>query len=453
MADTPAGAAPAGETAPADTAPATAKADAAPVTASAPAAPAPPRPGGGVVLFEKDGWGFYTKGLIAAHYQAIIGDGEPPGNLVGGVFGIPGEDTAATDTSDSRNPKLTVSRLRSGFIGTQIGFGVTRRISDSVDVDSLVAVSLADISNARGTTNGAPQGIDFREAWAALHTPFGTVRFGRMFSLFGSASSEVVLLAYRYAEGNPCLVQGSTIGCGSVGAGPLYPLFEGQIQYLTPRLAGFQVRLAVVDPTSAAQIYTLTPIPRFDGELTYEAKWGDVGKFRVIGQGLYNHIEQQATNGMPGASADVKGLMASALLDVGGSWGLVQLGGGGWAGTGVGFHWLMEAPSGGMLYTSFDGSPQYALRDFRGYYGNLAYDYHGTAIAFGGGGTFLKATEFDKMQMGYDLLSQSLEGHVVFTQRFDSIVLEAEYMRWSSHYLLGETQNLNFMGVGINYFW
>jgi hypothetical protein len=274
-----------------------------------------------------------------------------------------------------------------------------------------------------------------------------------MLSIFGSASIEVVLLAYRYGEGNPCLVQGSTIGCASVGAGPLNPLFDGQIQYLTPRVAGFQVRLAVVDPTSAASIYTLTPIPRFDGELTYEARWGDVGKFRVVGQGVYNHIEQQGSNGMSGASVDVKGVMGSALLDVGGPWGKVQLGGGAWTGTGVGFHWLMEAIPGGNLFTSFDGSPAYALRDYRGYYGNVAYDYHGTALAVGGGGTFLTPTAFDVTQTAYDLLSQSLEGHVVFTQRFDTIVLEAEYMRWQSKYLLGETQNLNFGGVGINYFW
>jgi hypothetical protein len=114
----------------------------------------------------------------------------------------------------------------------------------------------------------------------------------------------------------------------------------------------------------------------------------------------------------------------------------------------------MENPgNAGSQYLSFDGGTQHALRDFRGYYGNVAYDYHGTALALGGGGVFVKATDYDKTQMGYDLLSQSVEGHAVFTQTFDSIVLEAEYMHWQSKYLQGEKQDLNFGGVGINYFW
>jgi predicted porin len=423
-----------------------------------------------VVLYDKDGWGLYTRGLIAAHYEAIIGDAEPPvvgGRvLVGGVFAIPGEDTQAANTSNPKSPTLTLSRMRSGFVGTNIGFGVTRKISDTVNVDSLMDVSINDISNARGqssTTN--TKDVDFREAWAALHTPYGTLKFGRMFSIFGSASGQVVMLAFRYGEGNPCLVQATTIGCGSVGAGPIYAEFDGQMQYISPRLAGFELKLAVVDPTASPDIYTLTPIPRFDGELNYRADFNESSNLRIIAQGVYNHIEQQAQAGAPQPSANVTGAMGSALLDVGGSWGKLQVGAGAWLGSGVGTHWIMENPGGGAaLFLSFDdcpgmlpngtgACPAHALRDFRGYYGNVAYDYRGTALAVGAGGVFVKATDYDKATMSYNVLNQSIEGHVVFTQTFDAIVLEAEFMRWQSKYQAGESQNINFAGVGANFFW
>jgi hypothetical protein len=409
-----------------------------------------------IVLYDKDGWGFYTKGFIAAHYEAIVGDIEPtPANgiLLGSPFAIPNESTGA---QDQNKKTYALSRMRSGFVGTQIGFGATRRISDSVTVDSLMAVSINDISNARGqsaTIN--TKDVDFREAWASLRTPYGDLKFGRMFSIFGSASAEVMLIAFRFGEGNPCLVQGTTIGCGSVGAGPLYAQFEGQMRYISPRLAGFELQLSVVDPTASPDVYTLTPIPRFDGQLSYEAHFGETANLRLVTQGVYNVAQQQAQQGQTSApSAKVWGGMGSALFDVGGAWGKVIFGGGGWYGQGIGTHWIMENPGGGAAnFMSYDGSPDHTLRDFLGVYGNLAYDYKGTALAVGGGGVFVKETDFDKMQTGYDLLTQSVEAHVVFTQKFDSFVLEAEYMRWQSKWQQGDKQDLNFGGVGANYFW
>jgi hypothetical protein len=35
----------------------------------------------------------------------------------------------------------------------------------------------------------------------------------------------------------------------------------------------------------------------------------------------------------------------------------------------------------------------------------------------------------------------------------DTVVFIAEYMRWTSKWHYGEIENLNFGGVGVNYFW
>jgi len=42
-----------------------------------------------IVLYDKDGWGFYTRGQVAAFYQLALGDEDPTmatGTLIGGTF-------------------------------------------------------------------------------------------------------------------------------------------------------------------------------------------------------------------------------------------------------------------------------------------------------------------------------------------------------------------------------
>src|SRR5579863_5653961 len=148
-----------------------------------------------VVLYDKDGWGVFTNGQAAAFFQLAIGDSDPQGSEIGGLL-----STGAL--SNQTNRTVSLSRMRSGFVGSQVGFGVRRDLSEAVHVDSFMAVNLQDVSGGR--TIGIPEGVDFREAWADLVTPYGDFKFGRMFSIFGSASAQVVLLAYRYGIGNPC---------------------------------------------------------------------------------------------------------------------------------------------------------------------------------------------------------------------------------------------------------
>ena len=172
-----------------------------------------------VTLFDNDGWTFQTTGLIAAHYQLLKGDADPLGangkTLIGGRIG---DDTTAVD---QRSNTTTLSDIRLGFIGTQIGFMVNRQISPTVHIDSFLAGSVNGINSNRGQDTAAPKGIDYREAWAEVVGPYGTLKFGRMFGLFASSSAAVVSMAYQYGVGHPCVINAATIACGSVGAGPL----------------------------------------------------------------------------------------------------------------------------------------------------------------------------------------------------------------------------------------
>jgi predicted porin len=395
-----------------------------------------------IVLYDKDGWGFYTRGQVAAFYQLALGDSDPTmtaGSPIGGTFN-------SLSLSNQQNNQVTLSRVRSGYIGTQIGFGIRRDLSETVHVDSLMAVSLQDISGGRNV--GAPEGVDFREAWASLVTPYGSFKFGRMYSIFGSASTDVMLLAYRYGIGNPCYGDTANIACGSVGAGVLFAGYNAELRYITPRLAGFQAQLSVGDPISG-QVYsfTLTPLPRFDGEINYDQHFGDTTRLRVIAQGLTQELQRNKTGQVE--TSNVWGAMGSGIFEAGG----FAVGAGLWEGSGIGTESLFYLAPGSNDSVSFDSSGE--LRLFRGYYGNIAYDYHGSRLAAGTGITYVRPTAQDISPGGgnVDILDHAAEWHVVFTQKIDAIVLDAEYARWTTRWHDEAHETMNFVAVGANFNW
>lgn len=399
-----------------------------------------------VVLRDKDGWLFYTSGQIAAHYQYISGQGDPVSTnlLVGGKVW--------NNVSQDENNELGGSRIRSGFVGTQIGFGINNKVSDALEIKSFMAVSLIGIDNAKGASDA--KAVDFREAWAGASGRFGTLRFGRMFSIFGSASGEVMMYAYAYAVGHPCQADIANISCGSSGAGPLYAGYNAQLRYESPRFAGVGLQLAAEDP-SALPDYHITPLPRFEGELSYEAKFSTDGLFTVKGQGLVQKLER--LNGMRSGtvSATAWGAMGAARFEFAG----FRVGGGAWTGKGMGTHMALQQdnqanplahdkPGGGF--------PGEELRNFRGYFGNLGYVYlpSGSGITLGGGAVNVQETDADASADSHiSLIRQNTELHVVLSQRFHSLIFTAEAMHWKSQWFADEEQSLSFFGVGANFVW
>ncbi len=53
----------------------------------------------------------------------------------------------------------------------------------------------------------------------------------------------------------------------------------------------------------------------------------------------------------------------------------------------------------------------------------------------------------------HDVLDHQNEFHVTYQHKWDSIVVNAEFMHWQSVWHFGEKQALNFMGAGLNYIW
>jgi predicted porin len=413
------------------------------------AIPAPAR--ADVTLVEKDGWTFYTRGLVAAHYQLVKGDADPDHkNPSGGVASAAGgeiKDSQATSDRSTIPPSITLSNMRSGFIGTQIGFGVNRKINDRVHVESLLAINVAGINSNRG--QNLQKDVDYREAWAQVVSPYGSLRFGRMFGIFGEGSAEVMAMAFKYGVGHPCAINVATISCGSSGAGPIYAGFDAAIRYISPRLAGFELAVAVVDPSVSLKDQ-MSPTPRVDAELNFDQTWNAVS-LRVIAQSMYETISTStAPAGMtPGTveSKTIWGGMGTAIVGVG----PIRAGGGGWVGTGVGERVPLEATDGANPIFQ-DATLE--LRQFRGYYGNIQAEFMNNFLTAGGGILYVKPTAYDNTSMAQaDVLDHQNEFHVTYQHKWDAIVINAEFTHWQSVWHFGAKQKLNFMGAGINYIW
>ena len=407
-----------------------------------------------VTLFDRDGWTFQTTGLVAAHYQLVKGDADPIGTgmtLVGGKIGDDHLSSNLTNNTD------TISDIRSGFIGTQIGFAVNRQISPTVHVDSFLAASVNGINSNRGQDTAAPKGVDYREAWAQVVGPYGTLKFGRMFGLFASSSAAVVSMAYQYGVGHPCVVDASTIACGSVGAGPLYAGFDAAFRYISPRIAGFQLQVSIVDP-DVGDIAQMSPYPRVDADLNFDQTFGGA-RLRLFGQSMYNRIESSSAMTMTVTPHTIWGVMGTGLLDVG----PISLGAGAWTGDGVGERIPLEAadPSHPIAWDSSG-----ALRSFLGFYGNAQVNFQDTAVTVGGGELKVKLTPLDLMGGEQVLvLTDQYEGHITASHKFASVlVANVEYMYWHSDWQGDPTmagvagyqapkQSISFMGAGMNYLW
>jgi predicted porin len=402
-----------------------------------------------VTLLEKNGWTFHTSGLVAAHYQLIKGDADPVfsngGTAVPSAGGqIQDERTA----SDQRDNTLLLSDVRSGFIGTQIGFGLGREISPTVHVDSLLSINMQGINSNRG--QNLQKDVDYREAWAQVSSPYGSVRFGRMFGIFGEGSAEVMLMAFKYGVGHPCVINHATISCGSSGAGPIYAGFDGAIRYITPRFAGFELALSVVDP-SVSPSAKMSPYPRIDTEVNFDQSFDSV-KLRLIGQSMVEQIGKSTApaGATPGTvtTDTIWGAMGTGILTVGG----FGVGAGGWTGAGVGERIPLEADD---VANPISNDASLELRHFRGFYGNAQFEFSDNSITAGGGILYVQPTALDTQAKvaPADVLKSNMEYHLTYHHRFDAIVLNAEYMHWESKWHFGEVQKLNFFSAGINYVW
>ena len=395
-----------------------------------------------VVIFEKDPWSVWTSGRSAAHYQFILGGGTPTPSAPGVVLtGF--RNDAATD----ENNNVATSRIRSGWVGTQLGFGVANQLTPTTKIKAFFAISVADITNDREKTTDKL--VDFREAWTTIEGSFGTVKFGRALSIFGPAlAGSVYMYSYGNAVGHPCTIDGQAITCGPINAGAIYPGFNAQLSYATPNLNGFGAKIGLFDPSlpslaDGTYPYTLRPLPRVEGELSYEYPLGNKDKVVVFGEGLWQRMGRLDNPMAPTTTlfTDAVGGIAAARFEMAG----FRIGGGYWAGKGLG--------TGVPLQPGQAVDPTGELRTFSGYMAHANYMIGDTELGAGIGKSIVNETDNDRNTPLQSLIKSNTAFHVLAFQHIGPLILGLEFTHWISEWHRGEKQSLNFMGGGVNFLW
>jgi hypothetical protein len=311
-----------------------------------------------VVLLEKDGWTAYMNGRMQSFLNYNQGDGLPSfildGN--GAEVGLQGGGLAydnATIGEKRRLPngdfdrgdqgRVQELRIRTGFVGNVLGFGVKKKLNENTTVSGYTAVTVyIDSTNRRKYTGVIP---DWRESFLKIEGPWGSVTAGRTLVLFSRGATEITYLyGYKYGLGWPGSV--STLsetgpGAGHVGFGVLGNGFGAGFAYATPKLAGAQLSVGVYDANNLVGSGTLErpKWPRGEAEATFDTTLGTLGMFKVFVNGAYQKIyEKQGWR-----DETIAGYGAGFRLELG----PVHLGVAGHRGRGIGVDFALQPHAAG----------------------------------------------------------------------------------------------------------
>jgi hypothetical protein len=331
-----------------------------------------------LVLFDKDGWTFFTDGRINTFLSAANGDDFPqptPNNLdpttTHSVIGGGGQAfTAGFPTVPAgHDGKYTAARLRSGFLGTIIAFGMKRQATQWTSLKSYVALWATAETNARDRTSDnfagrAPdfsnpyRGFDVREGWLGADGPWGGFVAGKQGGILGGISTEIdFLYGHNYGLGLPC-VEFYFPTCGHIGTGALGNGVAAGFTYTTPSLGGLRFKGGLYDPVRLLGAWERAPYPRPEGALWYERRISPAVMFKVQVEGMYQFIAVRENT----RADKVWGVAGGARLEAG----PLRLGLSAYHGKGLGAYIALQNAA-----STFDQVYR-DMRNFTGVYAQLA---------------------------------------------------------------------------------
>jgi hypothetical protein len=257
-----------------------------------------------VTLVEKDGWTVFMNGRMQAFFNYNRGNNRPKFVLDGNGKEINLQSGFDYETVEfSEVPEITADndagvieelRLRTGFTGNVLGFGIKRKINDTTDVTGYTAVTVyIEHQTRRKYTEVSP---DWRQSYLKVSAPWGAVTAGRDGCLYNRGGTEITFLyGFKYGLGWPGSINGIGPTAGHVGFGVLANAFCSGFTYSTPSLAGAQLNVGVYDPVviPGATYWERTKWPRAETELTFEREIGTQGMFKVFVNGMYQKIYQR----------------------------------------------------------------------------------------------------------------------------------------------------------------
>ena len=322
-----------------------------------------------ITLVEKDGWTVFLNGRLQAFLNYNRGNGHPTqvqdanGELVttqgGGVErgqGIP-EFPDVTALNDPG--RVEEMRVRSGFTGNVLGFGIKKQITKDTDILGYTAVTTyIESTERRKYTEIRP---DWRQGFLKITGPWGAFTAGRDLTLFSRGATEITFLyGFKYGLGWPGSVTYNGPTAGHVGFGVLANGFGAGMSYTTPSLGGAQLQIGLFDANNLpGTVWEKNKWPRAEGELWYEMKLDGLGMFKLFANGAYQKNYQREVN----KQGDIYGVGYGGRVEVG----PVHLGLAGHYGVGVGLDFALQ-PSQAIFH---EGHEDHNFRTFDGYYAQL----------------------------------------------------------------------------------
>lgn len=408
------------------------------------------------VIAKGDDWEVYTDGRVGAFATYSFGDGlpvankmitMPDGSVVPEVI-TSGWNIAASQKDANTQSKVDIMRVRSGFIGNLLGFGVRSQPLPNLKASTYVQIwaFIESIGRNKGQANYA----DVRQGYGKLEGSWGSFLAGRTRTLFSRGATDInVMYAHRWGVGFPNQIDSNGPTQGMVGFGVLGSGFAAGFIYGTPVLAGFQLNVGIFDPASlGAGGLSRTTIARPEAELNFEQPLGTIGKVVLFANGAYQPVQK---NGVCPADPNDKGPCDQKVLGVGYGGrlevGPVHLGVAGHYGTGLGLSYALE-----NSYATID--PQGNLRGSDGYYAQAQVVLGPVDVFAGWGITRIFLTDFDRTQpQNSNIKYQTgIDGGVVY-HLTPALHFDLEYMRADAEWWLGEHQILNNFATGMTVSW
>ena len=170
------------------------------------------------------------------HGLELRGGGIENGN--DGVLPVYDNGASATPTDQGLVREM---RIRSGFTGNVLGFGIRKKLSEQTEILGYTAVTVGIDSVARRKFTLVHP--DWRESFVRVTSFWGSFTAGRTLTLFSRGATEITYLyGYRYGLGFPGTISGfSQSTAGSVGFGVLGNGFGAGLVYATPVMGGLQI--------------------------------------------------------------------------------------------------------------------------------------------------------------------------------------------------------------------
>jgi hypothetical protein len=381
------------------------------------------------------------------------------------------------------NGKYFGERVRSGFLGSIIAFGVKRDVTEKTSVKSYVALWGTAQSNARDrffdTFGGRPpdsknpyKGFDVREGWVGVDGPGGTLIGGRQNGILGGISTEIdFLYGHNFGLGLPC-VETYFPACGHIGTGALGPGNGAGFTYVTPSMGGVRLKVGLYDPVRLLGAWERVPYPRPEGALWFERRFSDALMVKVQVEGMYQYMAQYGAivndPTMKPREDQVWGVAGGGRLE----WGHLRLGLSAFQGKGLGAYIALQNASSTFEPASRD------FRYFTGMYAQTALVFGREQISAGIGQVIAHQLTADKIDPNKSNLKRQAGISAAFYHRVaENLVLGFDYLMFRADWwgapasitvigadgnpapqvtggtLAGEKQTVHFFNAGATFHW